>query len=104
MTLRQFVYRFLYLKSPGWHLTRAFRLRSECQKCGQTEPPLHLHHLSYPFFNVWYRLFWLVLAVWIFYDVAMWAVVVLLVTPDLISPTKTLCVRCHELAEKRKKR
>jgi len=103
MTLRQFIYRYIYLKTPGWALTRLLRKKSECKQCGRTEW-LQLHHLGYPFFGVWYRLFFLSLIVWAFDERGMWFFVVLMIVPDLISRVKTLCARCHKLVEERKRK
>jgi len=50
MTLRQFVYRFLYLKSPGWKATKRFRKASKCKRCSQVDW-LELHHLEYRWHN-----------------------------------------------------
>ncbi len=94
MTLRQFIYRSLYLQTPGWHITRWLRKGKSCKKCGSTEF-LHLHHVNYPFFGVWYKLFFLSLVVWVFSEYGMWFFVLLMIVPDLISRMKTLCARCH---------
>lgn len=99
-SLRQIIYRLIYLNSPGWQITRLFRRRRSCQQCGETDI-LHLHHLSYPFFGVWYRLFLLAVVLWVFHEAGMWLVVALLVIPDFISPVKTLCARCHRLAHRK---
>lgn len=84
MTLRQFVYRYVYMLSPGWSLTKALRKGSSCQQCGQTEGVLHLHHEEYrwhgqhPFLTMF--------------------------VPNLWDPMKTLCQRCHRLAHSNEKR
>lgn len=94
MTLRKVVYRF-YLLTPGWALTRTLRKGRKCQRCRATKW-LQLHHVEYPFFNVWYRLFWLAIGLWIFHEAGLWAFAALLVIPDPVSEMKTLCRRCHE--------
>lgn len=94
MTIRQLVYRTLYLQSPGWIITRWIRKQNYCKKCGETES-LHLHHVNYPFFNIWYRLFFIAILIWIFNEYGMWLMFGLMVVPDFISRMKTLCKSCH---------
>lgn len=101
MTLRKIVYRYLYLQTPGWKLTRLLRLDCKCARCGR-RGVLHLHHEAYPFFNLWYPLFWASLFIWIFDPAGLWSVVTLLVLPDTISPLRTLCPACHARVEGRK--
>jgi len=102
MTIRRFTYRYIYLKTPGWALTRALRMSDECKQCASKDT-LQLHHVNYPFFGVWYRLFWLSLIILAFDNRGVWLLAVLAITPDLISRVKTLCKRCHHLVEMRKK-
>ena len=96
MSLRQAIYRMFYLVTPGWQITRWIRKGKTCKKCGETNN-LHLHHVNYPFFWLWYKLFWLSLVVWCFTEYGMWMFVILMIVPDLISRMKTLCARCHRL-------
>lgn len=100
MTLRQFIYRRLYLNTPGWKLTRWLRRGKSCRKCGDTGN-LHLHHLDYPFFALWYPFLVLSLVAWAFDARAFWVVIWFMVVPDFISPMKTLCARCHRLEHER---
>lgn len=57
---------------------------------------LELHHLKYPFFSVWYSIMPLALLFLAFDYRFGYLVAFLFVCPDLISPLKTLCRRCHE--------
>ena len=77
MTLAQLIYR-LYLKSPGWKLTRKLRKRDRCRvkKCKITRP-LHLHHKSYRWHNKHKILRWIL--------------------PNLSDPMETLCGYHHEM-------
>lgn len=101
MTLRQFVYRNLYLVTPGWQLTRLFRLAGRCARC-KRRGVLHLHHEAYPFFALWYALFWSSLFVWFFDFSGFWALIALLIIPDMVSPMRTLCPACHAIVERQK--
>ena len=100
MSLRQIIYRHLYLQTPGWKITRWLRKDKKCGKC--SSKGTDLHHLDYPFFAIWYPMFFLTLGIWYFWDGGLWLFVALIITPDPISPLKTLCRRCHELEERRK--
>lgn len=96
MTLRQLIYRNLYLATPGWQITKWLRKQKYCRKCG-SQDALDLHHLGYPFFSLWYRLLFVSIVWWIFDPSGMWVFIILILTPDLISSMKTLCRRCHRL-------
>lgn len=102
MTIRKIIYRYLYLQTPGWQLTRIFRLDCKCDRCGRRGGVLHLHHGAYPFFALWYALFWASLFVWLFHPAGFWGFVVLLIIPDMTSPMRTLCPACHSFVEGRK--
>ena len=101
MTIRQLVYRRLYLVTPGWQITRLLRLDCKCARCGR-RGVLHLHHEAYPFFAMWYALFWSALFIWLFDISGFYGLIVLLVLPDMISPMRTLCPACHRIVEGRK--
>lgn len=103
MTLRQFVYRYIYLRTPGWQATRWLWLGDDCQRCGRHGGALHLHHENYPFFGMWYSLFWIALVFWVFDERGLWVILALAIVPDVISRFRTLCAGCHEIVEKAKK-
>lgn len=73
LTWGQIAYR-LYLKSPGWLLTKALRKRDTCQQCGSRQR-LELHHEAYDWHNRWRVVRWFV--------------------PNLYDPMKTLCRTHH---------
>jgi len=73
MTLRQLIYR-LYLKSPGWRVTRSIRKDDKCAKCKSTIR-LELHHDSYGWHNANKVIRW--------------------IFPNLVDPMRTLCRDCH---------
>lgn len=81
MTFKQFIYRYVYMPSPGWAMTKFLRKRRECQQCGTGEGILHLHHEEYcwhgrhPFLTM--------------------------IFPNLWDRMKTLCQRCHRLAHQK---
>lgn len=81
MTFRQFVYRYIYLRSIGWMLTRRLRKRGFCSECGTKYPPLHLHHDDYSGYRM--------LGLFAF------------ILPDMVSRMRTLCARCHRKAHGR---
>lgn len=95
MTLRKLIYR-LYLQSPGWALTRLFRKDCKCAEC-RSRVRLELHHEGYPFFGVWYPLFFVTPVVLLLglYEIGAWLALALLIVPDFISPLKTLCSFHH---------
>jgi uncharacterized protein (DUF983 family) len=96
MNLRRVVYREIYLNTPGWALTRLLRKARECRQCGGAKN-LHLHHDGYPFFAIWYPAFFVAIFLFAFDVDALWALAFLLCLPDVISPTRTLCARCHRM-------
>lgn len=71
MTLRKFVYRHIYMHSPGWAMTKFLRKRGYCNRCGARKN-LHLHHHDYRGYSV-----------------------LAFVLPDLFSQMETLCQRHH---------
>jgi len=92
MTLRQYWYRKIYLKSPAWKRTRARILRRDGYKCTVkrcgVEWPLHVHHVNYrgtPPMRWWHFL--------PFGRLFLWRV-------DVTSKFKTLCAYHHEMAHK----
>lgn len=78
--MNRWIYRNLYLKSPGWQLTRWLRKDRKCAKCKHGYP-LHLHHLDY---RGYHRLG-----------------ILAFILPDTISKMQTLCARHHAMAHKK---
>jgi hypothetical protein len=78
ITLRQWFYRTVYLRSLGWRWTKSLRKFEYCEVCGRRAKiakPLHLHHVDYSGYG-WHSL----------------------IVPDLVSPMQTLCARHHRQA------
>jgi putative Mn2+ efflux pump MntP len=112
MTLRRFVYRYIYLKTPGWELTRQVAKRDKCDVEGCKRSILHLHHDTYTGFQVWYLAFRMTLLALFFgfgfsfvdlragldvFFIAMFSMLVLALSPDLLSKFHTYCDYHHDL-------